>query len=365
MSAPLKTFFLLLFTIALSLFGVAHNNHPTFGPKPSSGTTTVLYDGSLGTLPGSQGFIYIPSPFPGSSIQTITNSVTTLNTTPVQSDKAGYFVLPNVVPILDRAKGYTVSFTSQVISETHSTNDRAGFSVIALSSDKRGIEIGFWQDKIWAQEYIAGVGNPHFIHAEEAAYNTSAALTIYDLTILGDAYTLFVGQTSILSGKLRDYSSFGAPYTTQNFIFLGDDTTSAKATLKLSDVSATTYNLDPRQVTAVADSLTASAQPVTLRQALLNNTSLAPTNLPITFDPALGLNPTITLTDFIALPTNVQILPASTCATSVTLKATFANVLQLAGNNYLRGLEILTPTGPAIKLNGLNNKFECVKVKIS
>ncbi len=366
MSAPLKTFYLLVLTIALSLFMVGHNNNPTISPSPTLNSPIVLYDGMLGTLPGAQGFVYPPPPIPGSSVQSISNGVTTLDTTLDINNQAGYSTLPPLKPgpVLDRAKGYTIRFTSQVITETHTSNNRAGFSVIALSSDLRGIEIGFWTDKIWAQEYKTGA---LFVHAEEATYNTVAALTIYDLTILGDAYTLSVGNTKLLSGPLRNYSSSGLlAYNTANFIFLGDDTKEAKATLKLSYVAETSYDLDPRQVTTIDDSLAPSAQPVTLRQAILNNASFA-NNLPITFDLALNPNPTITLVAALVIPANTQILPADCTPTNkVTLKAIVSNVLQLGGNNYLRGLEILTPLGPAIKINSpaTGNKFECVRVKI-
>ncbi len=45
--------------------------------------------------------------------------------------------------VMDRTTGYTLSFDLQVGSESHVSNDRAGFSVIALSSDLQGIELGF------------------------------------------------------------------------------------------------------------------------------------------------------------------------------------------------------------------------------
>ena len=44
----------------------------------------------------------------------------------------------------------------KLLSETHSTNDRAGLSLIVLSSDLRGIELGFWTNEIWAQSGAAG-----------------------------------------------------------------------------------------------------------------------------------------------------------------------------------------------------------------
>ncbi len=215
---------------------------------PVVGTNNVLYDGALGTgLPQTQGFIYLNTGI--SATQNFASGVTTLDTTPAQSDKAGYFrnflIVPGS-PILDRTTGYAVKFSAQVVSETHASTDRAGFSLIAISSDGlNGIELGFWTDEIWAQE---GGTNPQlFTHAEGTAYDTTTDLLLYELTILDDTYSLAVSNTQILSGSLRDYSAFTGlldPYESPNLIFLGDDTTSAQAKFKLSYVSVIT-NIAP------------------------------------------------------------------------------------------------------------------------
>src|SRR5262249_6811999 len=122
--------------------------------------------------------------------------------------------------------------------------DRAGFSVIALSSDTRGIELGFWEDQIWAQE--AGAAEPPegalFTHAESAPFDTASHLTDYTLTIRGDDYELSSAGVAILHGRLRDYTTFEGPvnpYRTPNFIFLGDDTGSARALIRLAYVALT------------------------------------------------------------------------------------------------------------------------------
>ena len=221
---------------------------------PVVGVNDVLYDGSLGTgLPQTQGFIYLTDPFFGASAAaSFANGVTTLDTTPDQIDKAGYFrnfPFPQGSPILNRATGYTVRFSAQIVSEAHANNNRAGFSLIALSSDLQGVEIGFWENEIWIQE--GGTPPNLFTHAEGATFDTTTGLIPYELTILGDDYSLSVSNTLILSGSLRNYSDFGAPYTTQNFIFLGDDTTSAQAEFKLSYVSVLT-NIVPPDQTATA-----------------------------------------------------------------------------------------------------------------
>ncbi|MBD1927824.1 DUF4347 domain-containing protein [Trichocoleus sp. FACHB-90] len=227
---------------------------------PIIGASVIKYDGSLNTTPNAQGFTYIPF---GSATQSASGGATTLDTTTTPNTYAGYFA--NSVPTLNRTTGYTVNFTAQVLSENHTTSgtadkngdgiaDRAGFSIIVLSSDKKGIELGFWDNEIWAQEDGTTQANPGtnpsasnnqllFTHAEGATFNTTTGLIPYQLTVLGDTYTLSTGGTTILSGKLRDYTAFTGtpnPYNTGNLIFLGDDTTSASAKVKLSNVSVTT-----------------------------------------------------------------------------------------------------------------------------
>jgi hypothetical protein len=251
-----------------------------------SGSTTVLYDGTTGKTPDQTGaapggpwFFYRDTqPLTGG---TATKTVVT-NGSKLDSDNgiyAGYTnyspnltnpfapkldVNPNF-PALDRTQGYTFNFKVQLNSETTRTagankdnqglDDRAGFSVILLSSDKKGIELGFWSDRIWAQEDGTTQKDPSleptssnpfrtfFTQAEGAAFNTTVA-TDYNLTIVGDTYTLSsVGGSTILSGRLRDYSAFKPevlppvtppnPYNLANFLFLGDNTPQAGAAFTL------------------------------------------------------------------------------------------------------------------------------------
>ena len=74
------------------------------------------------------------------------------------------------------------------------------------------------------------------------------------MSVLGNNYTLSTGNTNILSGKLRDYTAFSGsvdPYETPNLIFLGDDTTSASANIKLSSVFVTTNTVLSNQTVKV------------------------------------------------------------------------------------------------------------------
>jgi hypothetical protein len=122
--------------------------------------------------------------------------------------------------------------------------DRAGFSVIALSSDTRGIELGFWMDQVWAQEDGAAEppGGSLFTRAEHAPLDTTSRLVAYTLAVRGDSYVLSADGGLVLSGRLRDYTRFEGPvnpYRTPSFIFLGDDTGSARAQIRLAYVALT------------------------------------------------------------------------------------------------------------------------------
>ena len=201
-----------------------------------------LYDGTLNTTPDLQGWIYQTLPVVSSATQNAGGGVTTLDTSAVESDSAGYFSEfpllgshPSFPTELDRLTGFKVSFGVEIIQENHSSSDRAGFSVIALSEDMLGLEVGFWEDEIWVQD-----DDPIFTHGEGVAFDTTVGITDYDLTILQSGYTLYANGSPILQGALRDYSSFGFPYDTPSFVFLGDDTSSASAIIDLASAEVET-----------------------------------------------------------------------------------------------------------------------------
>jgi len=214
----------------------------------SSSATTVLYDGALGTQPEAQGFVFLDLPS-GAAARTWADGATLLDTLAFTNTYAGYTARSGLVPGLDRQAGYGVQFTTQLLSESHAgsdrnsdgVDDRAGFSVTVLSTDTVGIELGFWTDRVWAQE---GGSPPNlFTQAERVNFDTTSGLITYTLAISGTAYTLWANGAPLLSGPLRDYTAFTGPldpYETPNLIFLGDNSASARASVRLAAVSVTT-----------------------------------------------------------------------------------------------------------------------------
>lgn len=150
------------------------------------------------------------------------------NYTPFQSLKNSAF------PVLNRHHGFELNFQAALTAESHSGNDRAGFSVTLLSDDLHGIELGFWSSRIWAQS-----DSPLFQQAEATNISTTGPHN-YRLRVLNNSYTLFQSETAVLTGQLRNYSAFSGPvnpYSLNNFLFLGDNTSSASADLQLGPVS--------------------------------------------------------------------------------------------------------------------------------
>jgi hypothetical protein len=133
-----------------------------------------------------------------------------------------------------------VDFTIQVEAESHQNTNRAGFSIIVLSDDAMGVELAFWENEIWAQgdDNTGGL----FKHGEGTIFATTTTLTEYQLSILADTYTLTANAQPILTGPVRDYRGFEGfpdPYETPTFLFLGDDTTSAQARVRIHFISVT------------------------------------------------------------------------------------------------------------------------------
>ena len=197
----------------------------------------VLYDGSTGDTPDEQNWFYNP----GASDQANTSTFTTFDSTDPITDRAGYTsILHPLMPDMNRGVGFVVRFTVRIVSESHSIDHRAGFSVIVISEDLEGVELAFWEGEIWAQQD----GDPLFQRDENESvpFDTTDSLTQYELSVLGDNYTLSAPGMTDLTGEVKNYTAFdyiaeglpANPYAIPSFLFFGDDTSSAEAVVELS-----------------------------------------------------------------------------------------------------------------------------------
>ncbi|MEL6222298.1 MAG: hypothetical protein AAFR31_06615 [Cyanobacteria bacterium J06627_8] len=144
--------------------------------------------------------------------------------------------------VLNSNTGYVLSFDLAIASETSNSANRAGFNVVVVSNDgSTAIELGFDSTGIFAQ-------SADFRASESFTASTfSMSDTVsYDLYVSNTGYRLFANNTEILTGNTRVYNFDPAqsdpplpvnPYTTQNFVFLGDNTDAASSTFTLNNVS--------------------------------------------------------------------------------------------------------------------------------
>lgn len=260
------------FFIALSFFILGNVLYPKdlLDARAASfidGKTLVLYDAASGNLPDKSWMSFTDFP-PGGASLTYAEGATVLDTTLAGNDTfAGWVSSGSTTsgfPILDRTTGFQLNFTMQVDRETHGSKNRAGFSIIILDQEARGIELAYWENEIWAQS-DENTGEL-FRHGEGSAFATTN-MTEYQLTFVGDTYTLTANSQPLLTGPIRDYSSFEGfpdPYQTPNFLFMGDDTTSSESRVRLRFVSVTgsepvlptTTNMAPTELPTPTASLT-------------------------------------------------------------------------------------------------------------
>lgn len=228
-------------------------------------TSDTLYDPSQQNTPSDQIFEYAAlgetyfcatPPFfictnPPQVTQSYSSTIsgTAFNSMGVIDDYAGYAITPTLAPTLTRSTGFKLDFTLNISEESHNNNDRAGFVVILLAEDAKGIEVSFWKDEIWVQEEGNTNAPPLFTHAEGVSYTTSV-WTNYELEIISDTYSLSANNTEVLSGTVRDYSAWEPPvsglpdpYETPNLIFFGDNTSSAQSQTWIRDITIH-YNVD-------------------------------------------------------------------------------------------------------------------------
>ncbi len=293
------------------------------GTPTTTGTATeTTFTSDLATYSGYTNYNIVDKQIKNPITQAVIATIPTLPGTKVNAN----------FPTLDRQAGYSVNFNTALTAEAHpgdtSVNntgpnttdrnadgkgDRAGFSIIVLSEDKWGIELGFWNDRVFAQEDastqldktkypgVTSTADDHltlFTSAEFALLNTTSPRN-YEVVVKDNLYTLLADGVAILSGRLRNYSTVTVslppnptitallnsgftetqilslagvtrselnPYDKGSFVFLGDNTSDASATLKISQISIT----KPGQLTNTS-LITESGKPVALPKFNISN----------------------------------------------------------------------------------------------
>lgn len=221
------------------------------GEKASAATT--LYDPAVpvNNLPDQQGWYY--GYFSPDLIVDATTGVSggllRMNSTADLDDYAGYFsynplnlAAPALPLSLNRAPGFTLTFHARIAAEDHSGNpNRGGFSFLIVTDDAtKALELAFHTDRIFSYD-------ASFL-PDQVALRATDVMTRYDLTVVGDNWSLAADAATVLSGTLVDYTGFPGllvpiinvlidPYERPHTIFFGDDTTSAGADVYLGEIT--------------------------------------------------------------------------------------------------------------------------------
>ncbi|QDU33425.1 hypothetical protein KS4_14710 [Poriferisphaera corsica] len=207
---------------------------------------SMLYDASLNTSASAQGFTLGQNPpSGGASTATFNSDYTRIDSSGATGEQIGYFSLNPFAPAIthpgmltvDAASGFTLNFNLMIEEESHVHGGRAGFSIIILDDNSKGMEIGFWDDEVFV--YHDDTTGSLFTKGESAVFDTTTGMIDYELQVLGSSYQLKANGSKILTGAVRDYTAFSGPidpYEYENFIFWGDDTGSASSISRLGSM---------------------------------------------------------------------------------------------------------------------------------
>ncbi len=225
-----------------------------FGPLGERGAAAAtLYDPTVpvNNLPDQQGWHhgYFSPDFVVDATTGVSGGLLRMNSTADLDDYAGYFsynplnlAAPALPLSLDRTPGFTLTFRARIAAEDHSGNpNRGGFSFLVVTDNNtKALELAFHADRIFSYDSA-------FL-PDQVAPRATDVMTRYDLTVVGDNWSLSADSAPILSGPLVDYTGFPGllvpiinvlidPYERPHTIFFGDDTTSAGADVFLGEIA--------------------------------------------------------------------------------------------------------------------------------
>ncbi|MDX1963290.1 MAG: hypothetical protein SFX18_09065 [Pirellulales bacterium] len=203
----------------------------TTGDTPTDDPWRWLYGGDGGSIGAASSSVMNYN---------LTGGVMLLDTADPHTDRGGYFMTSGEIAStgvnLNRQQGFALSFNLQILNELHADSNSAGFGITLLTSDNWGIELNFWNDLIFAD-------NADFTHGEQVAFDTTANIVNYTLSVFDDHYCLFApGMDSPLVGSLRQYAPSAnslIPYGQSNYLFFGDNSGNASAQVLFSQVGYT------------------------------------------------------------------------------------------------------------------------------
>jgi hypothetical protein len=219
---------------------------------PATAAPIMFYDGQAGGAPESQGWLsyanYNEADPNKASMATTAGGKTTIDTTGDVASNAYYSNLDeygdsvHTPPAeLNESQGYTLSFTGTMFAESHAANpaDRtdinAGWTLIAISSDRQAIQIGFRGDQVFGVNGSQDEdGNASMTFNNVTA--TPQAHT-FDLNIRNSQYTLYADGDELISGATFDADINDLGGFASNSLYFGDLSATADVNYELSSFS--------------------------------------------------------------------------------------------------------------------------------
>lgn len=190
----------------------------------STASALALYEPALGTLPAAQGWTTQATPGAAAGTQALASGLLKLDTT--GTGVSAYGNGRTSPQPLDTAVGFSLLFDLRIAAETHTSDNRAGFSLLMQGSDQtQALELGFWDNRIWALEYMPGGNDSGFVQGAGVAFDTTVRHS-FALQVQGHQFTLRADGTPLLSGALRDYPTLGLStlvYGASDYLFFGDN----------------------------------------------------------------------------------------------------------------------------------------------
>jgi len=210
----------------------------------------TLFDAAAG-LPGTQGWTPVTISTGGAAgSEGLAGGVYTLDSRAPNVDTFGQWRLSPIA--LDPSGGWQADLRLRVVDETHTSNDRAGFSVLFVGSPTSGsIEIAFREDRIFAYAYQGG----SFVQGVGAAIDTTDQLHDYRLLVSNQQFSFARDGTVLFSGSLQNYTPQGLPYNAPGFLFFGDNTSSGSALVELARIDLVNLVPEPGSATLLAGGL--------------------------------------------------------------------------------------------------------------
>jgi hypothetical protein len=190
-------------------------------------TALTLYDPGLGTLPSAQGWATGGTPGFAPGQQSVTGGLLRFDSTDASVAAFGNG-RPSPQPLLTDS-GFRLTWQLQLTSETHTSDNRGGFSLLVQGQEQtKSLELGFWENRVWALDYVPGGADSGYVQGAGVAFDTAGALRNYALTVSNDQFSLTADGVPLLDGALRDYpSNFASPatlvYSLPSYVFFGDN----------------------------------------------------------------------------------------------------------------------------------------------